>query len=620
MDALLSLLAAGGALLALVALAYLSGLVRYIPNHRVGVVEKLFSYRHGSLKAGFIALRGETGFQPEVLRGGWHTFVPFQYAVHKLPLVTIPQGRLGYVFARDGLPLAQDQALAKNEDARDFTDVRAFLEAGGQRGPQRRVLREGTYAINLAQFIVLTDDRVYGLPLDRDEAEQVKRMATVIGDRHGFEPLVIRGTDDRVGIVTVHDGPGLGHGEIIAPSVGDTHDRFQDADSFLSAGGRRGRQLDVLVEGTWFINRLFATVELIPKTTVEVGCVGVVVSYTGRAGADLTGAEYKHGELVQTGERGTWKEPLLPGKYAFNTFAGRVVMVPTTNFILKWNRREVGAHRFDENLSEVSLITVDAYEPTLPLSVVVHIGYQAAPRVVQRFGDIKRLVEQTLDPMVAAYFKDIGQSRTLIQLIHERADIQRVASAEMRERFARYDLELEEVLIGTPGSAEGDPEIERILGQVRARQLADEQLETYARMERAALKERELREAEARAHQQTALTQSELRVAIEGNEGRAAHARAVQEAARIRALAEAEAERIARVGAAEAKVAEQQVAAYGGPRFVVSRAVMERFAQAVEKGGIPIVPRVVTGGGSGSAIESMLAVLLDEKTGADAAR
>ncbi len=77
-----------------------------------------------------------------------------------------------------------------------------------------------------------------------------------------------------------------------------------------------------------------------------------------------------------------WSEPLLPGKYAFNTYAGKVIMVPTTNFILKWTKGEIGSHRFDENLSEVSLITKDAFEPSLPLSVVVHIDYRKAPLVV----------------------------------------------------------------------------------------------------------------------------------------------------------------------------------------------------------------------------------------------
>jgi uncharacterized membrane protein YqiK len=50
--------------------------------------------------------------------------------------------------------------------------------------------------------------------------------------------------------------------------------------------------------------------------------------------------------------------------------------VPTTNFIPTWEQDNVGQHKFDENLSEVSLITRDALEPTLPLSVVVHIDYR----------------------------------------------------------------------------------------------------------------------------------------------------------------------------------------------------------------------------------------------------
>ena len=178
----------------------------------------------------------------------------------------------------------------------------------------------------------------------------------------------------------------------------------------MIAHGFRGRQLQVLVEGTYYINRLFATVQMIPKTVIEVGNVGVVVSYTGEQGDDLSGQDYRHGELVSKGNRGVWNDPLLPGKYAFNTYAGKVSIVPTTNFILKWIRNEAGAHKFDENLTEVSLITKDAFEPSLPLSVVVHIDYQKAPLVIQRFGDIKRLVEQTLDPMVSAYFKNIGQT------------------------------------------------------------------------------------------------------------------------------------------------------------------------------------------------------------------
>ena len=639
----LTLLALVGAGLLLL---LLSKWIRYIPNTRVGVVEKLISGK-GSVKTGLIALSGEAGFQPQLLRGGWHLLTPFQYRIHKLPLVTIPQGKIGYVFARDGRDLPPTQALASNSGGADFQDVVAFLQGGGQKGPQRQILREGIYAINLAQFVVLTEDRLFYLPLDPSELETFQKMSAIITERAGWRPVIIKGTDDAVGIVTVHDGPSLASGEIIAPTVGEDphkvstyHNNFQDADKFLTAGGQRGRQYQVLVEGTYYINRLFATVELIPKTVVEVGTVGVVVSYTGAVGADISGQEYRHGELVAKGSRGVWSEPLLPGKYAFNTYAGKVLMVPTTNFILKWTKGEVGSHKFDENLAEVSLITKDAFEPSLPLSVVVHIDYRKAPLVIQRFGDIKKLVEQTLDPMVSAYFKNIGQTRTLIQLIQDRSAIQEQSGTQMKEKFAQYNLELQEVLIGTPTSGSQGGQIEQILIQLRSRQIADEQVETYSRQQNAAVKERELREAEAKAKQQTLLTESAIGIEVQSNQGKADYAKAQQQAAqiqtlagaeaekvrlmgegeakRIKVMAEAQAEQAARVGIAQAMAIEEQVRAYGGPQFQLVQQVMSRFAEAIEKSQVDVVPKIHMGGGTqggGSLIESLLGLLLSEKAG-----
>jgi uncharacterized membrane protein YqiK len=634
----------------------LSGL-RYIPNKRLGIVEKRWS-RKGSVANGLIALHGEAGYQPQVLRGGVHFLMPFQFSVHQVPLVTIPQGNIGYVFARDGRPLPPTQTLGCNLAADNFEDVADFLRQGGQRGPQRKVLREGTYAINLVQFVVITARKIYYLPLEHEDKAIFTEMAGVIAERQGFEPVVIKGADDSVGVVTLHDGPSLSAGEIIAPLVGndpekpDTfHNNFQDPERFLLAGGRRGRQLQVLVDGTYYVNRLMATVELIPKIVVEVGHVGVVVSYTGERGDDLSGEEYKHGELVKAGQRGVWSDALLPGKYAFNTYAGRVILVPTTNFILKWIRDESGMHRFDENLTEVSLITKDAFEPSLPLSVVVHIDYRKAPLVIQRFGDVKRLVEQTLDPMVSAYFKNIGQTRTLIQLLQDRAMIQQLAGEEMREKFAHYNLELEEVLIGTPTSSAGDKRIEDILTQLRTRQIAQEQVHTYSQQEKAAVAERELREAESRARQQQHLTESELSITVQENQGKAEYQRALQQASQVRAMAEAEAARVrslaqaeadriralgeaeadkaARLGVGQAVAIEEQVQAYGGPQYQLTRQVLERFAEAIQTAGVDVVPRIVVGGSGGNGsngmgpggsniLETLLAMLLSDKLQADA--
>ncbi len=602
----------------LIVLIRIANIIRYIPNSQVGIPEKLWSMT-GSIKSGFIALHGEAGFRPEVLRGGIHFFFPFMYRIHRSDLVTVGQGKIAYIFARDGAALAPSQVLASNDTPEkcEFQDARQFLTNGGQKGPQRKILREGTYAINTTQFAIITDDRVYGDALSAQEQAVLDSMKQTILDRGGFVPVVIADDDDLVGVVTIHDGPSLPSGEIIAPEVGldrnnneTFHNNFQEPEKFLKAGGYRGRQLQVVVEGTWYINRLFATVECVPKTIIPVGNVGVVIFYTGPHTADVSGELYRHGELVANGSRGVWQDPMLPGKYAFNTYAGKIEVIPTVNFILKWVRGEVGAMRLDENLSEISLITKDAFEPTLPLSVVMHIDYKKAPMIIQRFGDVKKLVEQTLDPMVSAYFKNIGQKMTLIELLQNRASIQDESASSMKAKFGEYSLELQEVLIGTPRASTGDQTIENILIQLRMRQVAREQVTTYQEQEKAAVQERTLNEAKATAAAQTALTQSLIQVQVQQNEGSAALARAQKDAETVKVTAAAvgersrlegqgEADRTLAIGTANAQSTKLSVDAYGGPEYRLAEQNFTRFAEALTKITQPIVPQFLMSGGQG---------------------
>ncbi|HLP30620.1 MAG TPA: hypothetical protein VK150_04605, partial [Geothrix sp.] len=194
--------------------------------------------------------------------------------------------------------------------------------------------------------------------------------------------------------------------------------------------------------------------------------------------------------------------------------------------------------------------------------------------------------------------------------------------------------------IGTPTSGAPGGQIEQILIQLRSRQIANEQVETYERQQSAAVKERELREAEAKAKQQTLLTESEISINVQSNQGKADYAKAQQQAAqiqtlagaeaekvrlmgegeakRIKVMAEAQAEQAARVGIAQAMAIEEQVRAYGGPQFQLVQQVMSRFAEAIEKSQVDVVPKIHMGGGEkggGSLIESLLGLLLSEKAG-----
>jgi uncharacterized membrane protein YqiK len=673
---------------ALAILAWLCG-IRYIPHNKVGIIEKLWSPA-GSLTEGrIVARQGEAGFQTKLLRGGLHFgFFPWQYRIHREPLVTVTEGKIGYVYARDGAPLSPMQTLGSVVECNSFQDATAFLENAGQRGRQRAILREGVYALNQALFVIITEDWVYTGPIRDKDEKTYQEWQTQLQGLRGFDPVVIGagamavaverdpastlGPTDTLGVVTVHDGLPIAHGEIIAPEVhakegGMDHHYFQDPEAFLAMGGRRGKQLQVLTDGTFFINRWFATIELRAKTLIPIGFVGVVVSYYGGKGADVTGTGFRYGEQVESGQRGVWRAALPPGKYALNPYALKVEPVPTVNFVLRWITGQVEAHQYDKELSSIELITADGYEPVLPLSLVLHIDYEKAPSVVQRFGDVKRLITQTLDPILTAYFRDVAQSSSMLDLLTHREEIQKRATEELGRRFISYDINCVAVLIGRPESEIGpdkvDP-IERLFDQLRQRRLAEEQKATFLKQEEAAARLKALNEAQAIAAKQTELTQTHIDIEVAANKGQAALAeaqglakrdisraegesrsRAIQaqgdreaaiaraegesrskellgkgEGARIEMTGKGEAARIGQVGLAEAAVFLQKIRAYGDPRLFALNLVAEQFSKSSQ----PLVPErtfMVSGKegdgkpGEFGLLNQLVALLLAEKSG-----
>src|SRR5205809_2502225 len=182
----------GGAatLILLVCLPRLLGIV-YIPHIQVGIIEKIWSSK-GSLREGqIIARNAEAGFQARFLRGGIHFgLYPWQYRIHKEPLVVVAEGKMAYVYARDGVPLEPIQTLGRTVDSNHFQNAFRFLEAHGQRGRQRGILREGVYAINLALFVVITEERVFSGPV-RESADRYESWKAQLASMRAFDPVVI---------------------------------------------------------------------------------------------------------------------------------------------------------------------------------------------------------------------------------------------------------------------------------------------------------------------------------------------------------------------------------------------------------------------------------------------
>jgi len=163
----------------LVLLVLLKSALVYVPNNRVGIKERLWSPR-GSIKGGIIALNGEAGFEPEMLRGGFHLLVPFMYRVHKKNLVFVPQSEIGYVFARDGVPLPPGQSLGSSVEGQSFEDVRVRLQ-GELREVRQDMIRllsaavdAGNKAFSEGSEYVLTGE--HNLLAVRDLSQDVTRL------------------------------------------------------------------------------------------------------------------------------------------------------------------------------------------------------------------------------------------------------------------------------------------------------------------------------------------------------------------------------------------------------------------------------------------------------------
>lgn len=185
----------------------------------------------------------------------------------------------------------------------------------------------------------------------------------------------------KIGLVTAKDGNQLPTGAILARHADCNN--FQDFDKFLENGGQRGLQEQVIQAGNYSLNPWAVLVEVLPMTVVPIGHVGVVISYVGADGQDVTGEGFKHGNLVKKGQKGVCITPLDPNKYAINPYTQKIEIVQTTNLVLNWANARNETHKLDEKLSTIKVRSKDGFTFNLDVSQIIHIPAQDAPKVIK---------------------------------------------------------------------------------------------------------------------------------------------------------------------------------------------------------------------------------------------
>jgi len=577
-----------------------------IRESEVGVVAKRFA-RRSLLPGRLIALDGEAGLQADVLSPGWHLgYWPWMYRVSRVSVVVVPQGEIALVVANDGSPIPPGRILGRMIDCDHFQDARRFLAGGGEKGRQLGILTTGTYRINTAAFEVITagSAAAHGM-----SAEQLRV--------HAVQP-------DRVGIVTTLDGAPIAEGEIAGPIV-PGHHSFQNGQLFLNGGGRRGLQEQVVLSGSWNLNPWFVRVEQVPMTEIPIGHVGVVISFVGKAHEDVSGASFKHGDLVNAGHKGVWVTPLYPGKHPLNSRIMKVELVPTTNIVLNWATR-TEAHNYDAKLSSITVRSKDGFSFALDVSQIIHVGALDAPKVISRVGSVQNLVDHVLQPIVGNYFRNSAQSYTVLDFLTARSERQGEAASHIQVALAAYDVEAVDTLIGdiTPPADLMTTQTERKIAEEQRKtyevqQLAQEQRQKLVRETAVADIQKEVVKAQQGVSIAELEAASRVKTAAGEAEGLKLRAGAEAESLKLRAGAEGEALRLRGVGEAEAirATGEAKAEAYrvGVASLGASSYSALQLMQVVGDKAVRVVPDVAVSGSTGGGLaEGLIALLLRRET------
>jgi uncharacterized membrane protein YqiK len=570
--------------LGLAALVLLSGFV-LIRERQAGIVVKRFAGK--SLAPGrLIALAGEAGYQADLLAPGLHFgYWPWQYRIIKVPVTVVPQGEIALVLAADGAAIPSERILGQVVDSDNFQDARKFLANGGEKGRQLGILTAGTYRINTALFTVITAGTA---------------------QEHGMMPeqlLLQRVEPDMVGIVTALDGQPIEASEIAGPVIA-AHDNFQNAQAFLAGGGRRGLQEQILLSGTWNLNPWFVQVEQVPMVQIPIGYVGVVISFVGMAHEDVSGVEFKHGDLVNTGHKGVWVTPLYPGKHPINTRIMRVELVPTTNIVLNWASR-TESHNYDAKLSSITVRSKDGFGFNLDVAQIIHVGALDAPKVISRVGSMQNLVDHVLQPIVGNYFRNSAQDFTVLDFLSARSKRQLDAAEHIRTALVAYDVQAIDTLIG-----DINPPAELMMTQTD-RKIAEEQRKTYEVQEAAQKQRQQLVRQTSLADIQQQVVGAEQGVNIAELKANASvkQASGDAESTRLRAIGESEA--IRATGKAKAEAYRAGVESLGAQGYTVMQ-----LMQIVGERNVRIVPDVAVNGANGNTglVDGLLGVMLRGQT------
>jgi len=270
---------------------------------------------------------------------------------------------------------------------------------------------------------------------------------------------------------------------------------------------------------------------------------------------------------VRPGHRGIWQEPLRTGKYAINPRCYSAEIVPTFILTLNWADATSTAHNLDKGLKQITAKSKEGFVFDLDLQVQIHVPDTEAPKVISIVGTMLNLVTEVLQAAVGNHFRDKLQSMPAIDFIEKRQEVQAQAQEHITEKLKEYRVETRGVYIQDVIFPQ------QLVDVLTAREIANQQQETYRAEERAQGQRLELEQARGKADMQSDLARSSIGIDIARNKAQGVVAEADGESYRLDKTGRASAVKTEADGLAIAKGLEAQQLAVGKDQTAVINVV-----------------------------------------------
>jgi uncharacterized membrane protein YqiK len=577
----------------------------------------------------FIKQGGVKGIQLRTLPPGKWAIHPFLFNVSIATATMVPPGKIGIMTAADGTQLEPGRLHGSAiQGHKNFQDAESFIKNGGQKGPQVETLTPGTYRIHTDSFA-------------NDNANERRPGLFTV---RLFDATMI--SENQIGLVEALDGAPLDQRDYVAQAI-TGHDNFQDSNTFISGGGQRGPQKDILMPGTYYINPLMFKVIMESAKEVKPGEVAVIVSNVGKDpgeeirkamaakirerlereeeeqvtiaaekldkvdGDNLTIDQIKaelitdpadkrldsgahEAYVVPEGYRGIQETVVGPGRYYINTLATTPIVIPTTNMTVEWTAEEVG-NSFDP----FAVISKDGFTMQLEVRVVFRVKPEDAPFMVAKIGSTEKLVQNVMHPLIDSIFRNQASESSAMAYLQNRHEEQERAEARVRMHLLKYHVDVVNVLICHIHLPE------ELMKTQTEKILAEQKQGMFNAQREAEIKRIELERTSSQADNQRSLMEATVGVDISGKRSEQRKKEAEGEAYYISETGKAEAEKMRLIGEAQGVAYREQVNALGSNGV----ALIETLKVIGEKG-VRITPDILASGGSGNGDGGGIGTLL----------